>query len=333
MNPPNKKLLGLRSTPQVFKPRTGQPQPFKPAVTQAKHALPALNGKRPVAPPVYRPQVKPVIAQAKMAGPVKTHPTAPAVYRPQPMPKVLQRKISPGQSARAAQTPRATVAPQIVARVTPAMRVQLPVAQAPQSVRVMRTFGPGVRVVQRAEEKEGPAAALEALEALAAEEPRKSKRKRENVLEDRGELDTLIGAFKTKPNWTEKEDKEGAQVQGQCFAVISYGRLGSRKVSGSYSADTGNHAEMKALANFLSAPRTKLEEITEIAISSPPCKVCKAILIVLGLAGKVTVPAGKGESHGSCKGFEVPLSVLKEVATKLKTTSKMVNSFLQSAFD
>ena len=96
MNPPNKKPL-----------ETKVAQPFKPAVFQSKNTVSAQSIKRPVAPPVYRPQSKPNAAQAKIADPlqIRPHPVAPPVYRPQPVPKILQRQaavkqLPVGQAAR-----------------------------------------------------------------------------------------------------------------------------------------------------------------------------------------------------------------------------------------
>jgi len=69
---------------------------FKPAVAQAKNAATAQSVKRPVTPPVYRPQPTPQVLQRKavtkppVVGQEKR--VAPAVYRPQPLPQVLQRK-------------------------------------------------------------------------------------------------------------------------------------------------------------------------------------------------------------------------------------------------
>lgn len=56
-------------------------------VAQCKTPVSAQSGKRPVAPPVYRPQSAPNVLLRKV-------PVAPPVYRPQPAPKVLQQKSS-----------------------------------------------------------------------------------------------------------------------------------------------------------------------------------------------------------------------------------------------
>lgn len=56
-------------------------------VAQCKTPVSAQSSKRPVAPPVYRPQSAPNVLLRKT-------PAAPPVYRPQPAPKVLQKKSS-----------------------------------------------------------------------------------------------------------------------------------------------------------------------------------------------------------------------------------------------
>src|SRR5947209_12808673 len=87
----------------------GEPQPFKrqaahapqhnPAVTQLKSAVSAQSVKRPVAPPVYRPQATPKVLQTKsssaqspQSGQEPRQPVAPPLFRPQPTPRVLQAK-------------------------------------------------------------------------------------------------------------------------------------------------------------------------------------------------------------------------------------------------
>src|SRR6266478_4071086 len=94
MKPPNKKSAGARGITQPFKQRTGPTHQFKSAIAQLKTGVSAQSVKRPVAPPVYRPQATPKAAQPKMAnGTVNWKPpVAPPIYRPQPVPKALQLK-------------------------------------------------------------------------------------------------------------------------------------------------------------------------------------------------------------------------------------------------
>jgi len=74
----------------------------------------ASKPKRPVAPPVYKPQQEEKVAQPKtIAAPPKAGvadhnvrpPAAPPVYRPQPLPKVLQRKASAALKPNKPKTP------------------------------------------------------------------------------------------------------------------------------------------------------------------------------------------------------------------------------------
>lgn len=95
MNSINKKSPGARDIPQPFKPQAGHAPQFKPAVAQLKTGVSAQSVKRPVAPPVYRPQSGQKIVQPKTAHPAQLNrnpPIAPPVYRPQPVPRVLQTK-------------------------------------------------------------------------------------------------------------------------------------------------------------------------------------------------------------------------------------------------
>lgn len=79
---------------------------FKPVVAQLKTRVGAQSIKRPIAPPVYKPQPQQKVAQLKTASapakpavtaPSVKYPVAPPVYRPQPVPKVLQKKSAPVQ--------------------------------------------------------------------------------------------------------------------------------------------------------------------------------------------------------------------------------------------
>src|SRR5882724_8822923 len=103
MEPPNKKSAGVRGITQPFKQRTGPAHQFKSAIAQLKTAVSAQSVKRPVAPPVYRPQATPKAAQPKMANNAvnRKPPFAPPVYRPQQVPKVLQTKTSLVQNSNA----------------------------------------------------------------------------------------------------------------------------------------------------------------------------------------------------------------------------------------
>ena len=79
MSPTNKRSPGAKGISQPFK----KPQ-FKPVVAQLKTGVPAQSSKRPVAPPVYRPQAAPKTAQLKMIGGSSRKPTiATATHRPQ----------------------------------------------------------------------------------------------------------------------------------------------------------------------------------------------------------------------------------------------------------
>jgi len=115
MNPPNKKSPGAKGIPQPFKQRPGPAHQFKPPVAQLKNAVSAQSVKRPVAPPVFRPQAASKSAQPKMAnGVVNRKPlVAPSVYRPQRVPKVLQAKISLSQNSQADKERRHPLAPPV----------------------------------------------------------------------------------------------------------------------------------------------------------------------------------------------------------------------------
>lgn len=135
----------------------------------------------------------------------------------------------------------------------------------------------------------------------------------------------LVSAASRKPDWAEDEDLSG-QGQGSCGATIYFP---GGDIDGEYSADTGFHAEMDALNQFLGYGG-ELGDITGITLSSPPCKVCKTILNVLGLGALVSVPPGKGNKTGHKSAFAVPNSVKNLVAGRLGIKVEKVMEYLDA---
>ena len=89
----NKKSTTLRGVPPSLNRQTG-PGHFKPVTAQLKTGISAQSIKRPVAPPVYRPNTTtPNAAQPKMANATVNRklPVAPPVYRPEAK-KIVQPK-------------------------------------------------------------------------------------------------------------------------------------------------------------------------------------------------------------------------------------------------
>lgn len=90
----NKKSTTLKGVPPSLNRQTG-PRHFKPVTAQLKTDISAQSIKRPVAPPVYRPNTTTTnAAQPKMANGVVNRklPVAPPVYRPEAK-KIVQPKI------------------------------------------------------------------------------------------------------------------------------------------------------------------------------------------------------------------------------------------------
>jgi hypothetical protein len=123
---------------------------MKSVVAQLKIGMSAQGVKRPIAPPVYRPQPPPKVMQGKMryGAANRKPPVAPSVYRPQQAPKVLQTKRSAGQSPQAGQAPRQPVAPPVYRRQKKPVVAQAKAANpcqiktsptAPQPYRPQRT--------------------------------------------------------------------------------------------------------------------------------------------------------------------------------------------------
>lgn len=103
--------------------------------TNKKPGLAQMNIRRPVAPPVYRPQPVPKVLQPKMAnaGMTRKAPVAPPVYKPQARHPAVQPKIGVG--------PRVPNKPQVLqtkakpAPVVPARTIKRPVGPPPRPVK------------------------------------------------------------------------------------------------------------------------------------------------------------------------------------------------------
>ena len=278
-----KKLSGARGIPQPVNRQVGTAPQFKPVVVQFKTAV-----RRPVAPPVYRPQPVPCVLQTKKAIPEPAHsrpqtevrrPVAPPAFRPLPVPKVLQAKTDHRVGAM---------------QVRPEFKPLLPGRAT---------------VVQR------------------ASRPKREAAKKKP--DDAKEMQKFVKVAGKKNKWA--SEAGAALGQGKCGATIYY-KDEDDDISyyqGSYSDASGFHAEMDALNDFLE-DGNEISTITRIEITSPPCKVCNAILNALELPHLVTVPEGKEDGTGHKSAFKVPDNVLNAVCTKRKISKASLVSYLNA---
>jgi hypothetical protein len=160
MNSNNKKGPGARGVAQPFNRQAGHAPQLKPVIAQLKTGVSAQSLKRPIAPPVYKPQPQQKVAQAKTSvalakAAVSTQgvkrPIAPPVYRPQQIPKVLQTMTATPHRSRSGPAPRRPV-------VAPDRHPeQKRIAQLKMAVKAAALTPPGVArsfsgfVIQRAE--------------------------------------------------------------------------------------------------------------------------------------------------------------------------------------
>ncbi|HKR12407.1 MAG TPA: hypothetical protein VJT15_10140 [Pyrinomonadaceae bacterium] len=105
----NNKKPTTRGVPPQLNRQAGSAQKFKPGVAQLKAPVAEQSVKRPVAPPVYRPQPMPKVLQAKSAITQKrnlaqspSRPAPPSINRPE-VKKIVQPKAI--VQARKAPTP------------------------------------------------------------------------------------------------------------------------------------------------------------------------------------------------------------------------------------
>jgi len=128
---PNNKNPHAQGIPKPFSRPQAPAVQSRPRIVQLKTSVSPTMAKKPVAPPVYRPQPAPRCVQAKMPQPalVKNHPVAPPVYRPQPQPKVLQTKTAVGRPTPIVQPGRMN-SPQMQRGVVAPLRMSSVVQQA-----------------------------------------------------------------------------------------------------------------------------------------------------------------------------------------------------------
>lgn len=149
MHPTNKKVPGANATPQPFNRRAGHAPQVNPAAAQLKTAVSAQGVRRPVAPPVYRPQQVPKVLQTKssparnpQAGQVPRQPVAPTVNRPQAKPASVQVKTAGSPQIKSHPTAPPAYRPQPVAKV---LQTKGAVTQGPREPAQRRSVG----IVQR----------------------------------------------------------------------------------------------------------------------------------------------------------------------------------------
>lgn len=259
-------------------------------------------------------QFKPVVAQFKTA--VRQPPVAPPVYRPQPVPRVLQTKKAipePARSGAQAEVRRPVAPPAYRPLAVPKV-LQAKTDHRAGSMHVKPEFKPllpgRAGVVQR-----------------AAARPKRAAAKRKP--DDAKEMRDFVKVAGKKNKWGVMA--LAGKGQGKCGATI-YFKDDEDEISyyeGSYSDVSGFHAEMAALNDFL-GEGNEISDITRIEITSPPCKVCNAILNALGVPHLVLVPEGKEDGTGHKSAFKVPDSVLDAVCTKRGITKASLVAYLDA---
>lgn len=96
MNSTDKKSPGARGIPQPYNHTAGPVTQTKPVVAQLKTGVSAQSVKRPVVPPVYRPQPTPKVMQRKLANvAANAAPPVALAVRSSPSPQWLKPAVSP----------------------------------------------------------------------------------------------------------------------------------------------------------------------------------------------------------------------------------------------
>ncbi len=103
--------------------------------------------------------------------------------------------------------------------------------------------------------------------------------------------------------WEVADAKDDSESSYSCDAEV---RTAAGNYSGSYSGSTGVHAEMAALAQFVSTGSGTFSHITEIRITKPTCPRCAYVLKSLGLGDKVKYPKGTNTANRKGPGWAMP---------------------------
>jgi hypothetical protein len=135
--------------------------------------------------------------------------------------------------------------------------------------------------------------------------------------DDDKEMADVVAVAAQKNKWIGDFIAKGKK--GECGATLYY-KTGPAEgdydtYEGSYSDSTGVHGEMDALEDFLDDGK-ELSTIMYIAITSPPCKVCNAVLNLLKLNFLVGVPMGMESKTGHKSAFKVPDVILNAIAVR-----------------
>jgi len=169
MNSTNKKSPAARSTLQPFHRQAGPAPQFKPTVAELRTVVTGKSVKRPVAPPVYRPQQTPRVLQTKSSlaqhsqlVQTRRQPIAPPVYRPQQIPKVLQTKSAMPPHPHSGQAPSRLVPP-------PAYRPEAKKIVQPQAHPQLRKAPPPTDPSVWRSKQENPQAPIRRVTAGAAQ--------------------------------------------------------------------------------------------------------------------------------------------------------------------
>lgn len=305
----DKKLPGALRASQPVNQHSSRAAQIKPAASRPKVGVPAQGGGRPVAPPVYRlemkgtaqpktasaaqarvtpkaapvyrPQPKPAAAQLKTSTrPLHTsapkaapaRPNAPPVYRPQPTPACLQPKLAPGiNKARPAASPRAALTP----------RPTAPHTVAPQRVlqaKPARTAAPAAlpRVIQRmkdasSSDEDEPKTPLSPSTLELYDHAEEINKARTGSAETRNTQ--AIAQYPSGTN-TLHTQRWYSQMEGTMHGHESLVLDEGVQVCDS-KGDDNVHAEMLIISNWLKGETDKPKRI---GVSKPVCGRCSAVL-------------------------------------------------------
>lgn len=144
--------------------------------------------------------------------------------------------------------------------------------------------------------------------------PERKRRNPQKAREVSAGLTTVLTRFpavgREDADWVVKTSGEKKTGSSQsCDATV---QTGAGSFAGSYNSSTAIHAEMAALASFVSTGSGRFADIQTIRITSPTCPRCAYVLTSLGLGDTVRYPKGTSLGNRMGPGWKMPEALKKE---------------------
>ncbi|MFN7961351.1 MAG: cytidine deaminase [Thermoanaerobaculia bacterium] len=133
---------------------------------------------------------------------------------------------------------------------------------------------------------------------------------------------------KVDAEWIVEKSDEKSDSSYSCDAEVW---ADGKKFAGSYNSVSGQHAEMVALANFVSNGSGTFKNVKTIRITKPTCPRCAYVLESLGLSDVVRYPKGTDLGNRKGPGWTMP-AALKTEAWYMEPMEGEIDGFEQCGY-